>query len=332
MPRRRSRPRQWAATLARKAVLGNVPVRGAVAGLSLLLAACAVVPTPPLARTTPALSARPQVLQVQAPASVARPERTGFTYTGNRTQGGLLLGIAPERTRQLLFDGVAVPVAADGRFVIAFDRDAAPSATLVATRDDGQIVRDTLTVAPRAWDISRLSTLPKIPLPQPEFDRLRPAELAQIVAARRLQTDAQGWRQAFIWPTTGRISTLFGSQRIYRNGEAGSYHSGLDVAKPTGSVIVAPADGVVILAADHPFTLEGNLLMIDHGMGLNSAFLHLSRIDVRVGDHVRRGQPIALSGATGRATGPHLHWSLRWNAAKIDPLLVAGPMVEDERR
>jgi len=86
---------------------------------------------------------------------------------------------------------------------------------------------------------------------------------------------------------------------------------------------------VVILAVDHPFTLEGNLLMIDHGMGLNSAFLHLSEIQVRVGEHVRRGQPIALSGATGRATGPHLHWSLRWNNAKIDPLLVTGPMEDD---
>lgn len=246
------------------------------------------------------------------------------------TQGGLILATAPDRTVQIQFNGAVIPVAPDGRFVIAFDRDAAPVATLTATLDDGRIVRDSLTITPRAWDISRLSTLPKIPLPQPEFDRLRPAELAQIVAARRIETDAQGWRQAFVWPTTGRISTLFGSQRIYRNGEAGSYHSGLDVAKPTGSVILAPADGVVILAADHPFTLEGNLLMIDHGMGLNTAFLHLSRIDVRVGDHVRRGQPVALSGATGRATGPHLHWSLRWRNAKIDPLLVAGPMRAEE--
>lgn len=132
------------------------------------------------------------------------------------------------------------------------------------------------------------------------------------------------------WPPTGRISTLFGSQRIYRNGEAGSYHSGIDVAKPIGSAVLAPADGVVILAADHPFTLEGNLLIVDHGMGLNSAFMHLSRIDVRVGERVTRGQPIALSGMTGRATGPHLHWGLKWRDAKIDPLLVAGPMPRGE--
>jgi murein DD-endopeptidase MepM/ murein hydrolase activator NlpD len=108
--------------------------------------------------------------------------------------------------------------------------------------------------------------------------------------------------------------------------EPGSYHSGIDIARPTGTPVVAPADGVVILAADHPFTLEGNLLMIDHGHGLNSAFLHLSRIDVRVGDHVRQGDPIGAVGATGRATGPHLHWSLRWRDTRLDPLLVAGTM------
>lgn len=242
------------------------------------------------------------------------------------TQGGLVIGIAPAHTRELLFDTMVIPVAADGRFVIAFDRDAPPAARLSATLDDGRVIHDTLTVSRRAWDISRLNTLPKIPLAQPDFDRLRPEERARIAAARMIRTDAQGWRQAFVWPTTGRISTPFGSQRIYRNGEAGSYHAGLDVARSTGSVIVAPADGVVILAADHPFTLEGNLLMIDHGNGLNTAFLHLSEIDVRLGDHVRRGQRVARSGATGRATGPHLHWSLRWRDSRIDPLLVAGPM------
>ncbi|WP_404366414.1 M23 family metallopeptidase [Sphingomonas sp. MMS24-J45] len=281
---------------------------------------------------------RPQV-QPLPPTPVERkptvqprqgPVRDSFSYSGSMIQGGVVIGIAPSGTTFLNFNGADVPVARDGRFLIGFDRDAGPTATLIATRDDGRQVRDTLTIAPRAWDVSRLNSLPKIPLPQPEFERLRPAELAQINAARRIQSDSQGWRQTFLWPTTGRISTLFGSQRIYKNGEAGSYHSGIDVAKPTGSVILAPADGVVILAADHPFTLEGNLLMIDHGAGLNTAFLHLSRIDVRVGQHVSRGQPVALSGMTGRATGPHLHWSLKWRDAKIDPLLVAGPMPRSE--
>jgi murein DD-endopeptidase MepM/ murein hydrolase activator NlpD len=241
-------------------------------------------------------------------------------------QGGMVIGIAPAGTSLLAFNGTAIPVAPDRRFLIAFDRDAGPSATLVATLEDGREVRDTLTVAPRAWDISRLDTLPKFPVPEPEFEKIRPAELAQINAARRIQVVSDGWRQPFMWPVLGRISTLFGSQRIYKNGEAGSYHSGIDIARPAGTVALAPADGVVILAADHPFTLEGNLLMIDHGMGLNSAFLHLSRITVHVGERVQRGEPVGLVGMTGRATGPHLHWSMKWRESRIDPLLVAGPM------
>ena len=248
-----------------------------------------------------------------------------FAFQGPMVQGGAVIGTAPKGTTLLTFDGVPVPVAPDRRFLIAFDRDARATALVVATLGNGEQVRHALTIGPRAWDISRLDTLPKYPVPRPEFERLRAPELAQINAARRMQSDSQGWRQQMLWPVTGRISTLFGSQRIYR-GEPGSYHSGIDIAQPTGTVVLAPADGVVVLAAARPFTLEGNLLMVDHGAGLNSAFMHLSRIDVRVGEHVRRGQPIGRVGMTGRATGPHLHWSLKWRDSRIDPLLRAGPM------
>jgi murein DD-endopeptidase MepM/ murein hydrolase activator NlpD len=249
-----------------------------------------------------------------------------FHWTGAASQGGLILGTAPAGTRTLKLDGIAVAVASDGRFLAGFDRDAKPQALVSATLGDGRVISETLRVAARAWSVSRLPTLPRIPVPDAEFARIRPPELAQIAAARAIGAASDGWRQHFAWPTTGRISTLFGSQRIYANGEAGAYHSGVDIARPAGTVVTAPAEGVVILAADHPFTLEGNLLMIDHGMGLNSAFLHLSRIDVRLGDRVRQGQPIGAVGRTGRATGPHLHWSLRWGDAKLDPMLVAETM------
>ena len=266
-----------------------------------------------------------------APAPLPTPTPTpagpaDFILSGETEQGGDMIGTVPSGTISLTFDGRAIPIAPDGKFLIAFDRDAGPSAQLVATLGDGRRVTKTLAVAPRAWNISRLNSLPKFPVPSAEFQRLRPPELAQIKAARSEDHAVDGWRQHFAWPATGRISTLFGSQRIYKGGEKGAYHSGIDIAVPTGTPVRAPADGVVILASDHPFTLEGNLLMIDHGMGLNSAFLHLSHIDVSVGDHVRQGQVIAESGATGRATGPHLHWGLEWRGARIDPLLVAGPM------
>lgn len=155
--------------------------------------------------------------------------------------------------------------------------------------------------------------------------KIREPELARINAARGVKAQSDGWRQKFIWPAKGRLSGLFGSQRIYRV-EPGAYHSGLDVAGATGTPFVAPADGVVILAADKPFSLEGNLLMIDHGNGLNSAFLHCSAILVREGERVKQGQVIGKIGATGRATGPHLHWGMKWGDARLDPLLFTGPM------
>ncbi len=300
------------------------PARWTAAAACAALASCvpsverpAPVPMPPASASAPAPVPAP------APAPTPAPH---FTLDGALEQGGTIIGTAPEGTVSLAFDGEAIPVAPDGKFLIAFDRDHGPTAVLEAALADGRRITRSLAVAPRAWDISRLDRLPKYPVPSAEFKRLRPPELAQIVAARAKETGAQGWRQDFIWPATGRISTLFGAQRIYKGGEKGSYHSGTDVAVPVGTPVRAPADGVVILATDHPFTLEGNLLMLDHGMGLNSAFLHLSEIDVRPGEHVRQGQVIARSGQSGRATGPHLHWSLKWRDARIDPSLIAGPM------
>jgi murein DD-endopeptidase MepM/ murein hydrolase activator NlpD len=287
-----------------------------LAGIAMLIATGSCVEPQPL----PPVVAPPSVPK-------APPVPLGdFVLKGSLIQGGLVIGSVPAGTTALTLDGAAVPVAADGAFVIAFDRDAGPSSTLAAVSRDGGVAPRTLSISPRAWSISRLSSLPKYPVPPADFDRLRPGELAQINAARRIVGESDGWRQPFLWPATGRISTLFGSQRIYQNGAAGAYHSGIDIAVPQGTPVLAPADGVVTLATDHPFLLEGNLLLIDHGMRLESSFIHLSRITVSPGQTVRRGQIVAYSGMTGRVTGPHLHWGLRWRGAKIDPLLVAGPM------
>ncbi|KFL46503.1 putative metalloendopeptidase [Sphingobium sp. ba1] len=258
--------------------------------------------------------------------AAAPPLSDDLRLTGTMTQGGVVAGTAPADIVSLRLGEEVVSVDADGRFLIAFDRDAAPTTRLTAQRADGRTIEKSLTIAPRAWRIERINA-PMRPTKSTEaFLALRRPELAQIAAARRLKTDAKGWRQRFIWPTMGRISGLFGSQRVYQ-GQPGAYHGGVDVAGATGTPVVAPADGVVILAAaTKPFTLEGHLLMIDHGHGLNSAFLHLSRIDVKPGDTVTQGQRIGAIGATGRATGPHLHWGMKWNDARIDPLLVAGPM------
>jgi murein DD-endopeptidase MepM/ murein hydrolase activator NlpD len=240
-------------------------------------------------------------------------------------QGTIALGVVPAGTVRLVKDGAEIQFAADRRFVIGFGRDHAPLAVVVAYLGDGRSVAERVAVAPRQWQIENLPTLQRFSQPDAEFQARRPGELAQINAARRTNARSDGWRQAFIWPARGRISGLFGSQRIYR-GEPGAPHSGVDVAGVTGTPVAAPADGVVVLAAASPFTLEGNLLMIDHGMGLNSAFLHLSRIDVKPGDIVRQGQIVGAIGMTGRATGPHLHWGMKWNEERVDPQTLAGVM------
>ena len=255
------------------------------------------------------------------------PAPADFAVAGELTQGGWLKGRVPPGTAALSFNGAQVPFERDGSFIVAFDRDAGPAATLIARLIDGRSVTRALTISPRAWRIEHIPVGPKPGTPPSEaFARRRAAELAQINAARAIDSGSEGWRQRFVWPVRGRLSGMFGSQRIY-NGVPGSYHSGTDVATgASGTPFVAPADGVVILAAQSPFTLEGNLLMIDHGMGLNSAFLHCSELLVRQGDRVRQGQMIGRIGATGRATGPHLHWSVKWRDSRLDPILFTGPM------
>ncbi|HTM95243.1 MAG TPA: M23 family metallopeptidase [Croceibacterium sp.] len=252
-----------------------------------------------------------------------RPE--ALELRGVPRQGGIILGRLARGARALTLNGEDVAYDGEGRFIIAFDRDASEKAELELRFADGYTARRTLSVAPGAWRIEQVNANPTGgAATSEEFQARRAGELAQIAAARATTSQSDGWRQSFIWPVSGRISGVFGSQRVYR-GQPGSYHSGLDIAGGAGAVYVAPADGVVTLAVTTPFTLEGNLLMIDHGMGLNSAFLHSQRLLVKAGDVVRQGQPLGIIGATGRVSGPHLHWSMKWNAARIDPLPLLPP-------
>lgn len=242
-------------------------------------------------------------------------------------QGALLRGTIVPADATLTLNDVAVPVAPDGHFIIGLDRDHGTSAVVRLTGPDGSVLAEQrLDVRAGNWSIQHVNAPARGGASSDtDFNRRRPGEIAQMAAARRTVVTSEGWRQDFIWPVRGRMSGVFGSQRVYQ-GEPGSYHNGVDVAVPAGTPYVAPADGVVILAATTPFTLEGYLLMIDHGMGLSSVFLHSSRLDVSTGDAVRQGQVLGAVGATGRTTGPHMHWAMRWSGAKIDAAAVAGPM------
>jgi len=297
------------------------------AAFAFLIVAAGCVPAAETdARPAPRPVTEPVATPISPPLPLRAPVRPDFALTGLAEQGAVMVGQVPGDTRTLNLDGKAIPVAADGRFLIAFDRDAGPSSRLVATLDDGRAVERSIAVAAGSWRLEHINAPYRgSAASDADFERRRPAELAQIAAARNMQVVSDGWRQKFRWPVTGRLSGFFGSQRVYQ-GKPGTYHSGTDVAVPAGTPFVAPADGVVVLAASAPFTLEGNLLIVDHGMGLSSAFLHCQRLDVKVGDRVVQGQQLGTVGRTGRATGPHMHWGLKWRDARLDPGKLAGPV------
>ena len=286
----------------------------------LVVGSCAPVP-----KSLPPVAVPPPVVVPQTDVGTTGYELADFWLAKEAVQGGLIIGRAPTGTLEVSLDGKAVPITREGFFLIGFDRDAGVSAKLSAKRSGGSVLQNIIDVAPGNWRIENVNASPTgSAATSAEFQVRRGAELARINAARTGNAMSDGWRQEFIVPFAGRISGLFGAQRIYR-GTPGSYHSGMDIAAPTGTEFVAPADGVVTLAATDEFTLEGHLLMIDHGMGLNSAFLHCSELLVRQGDYVKKGQVIGRVGATGRASGPHLHWGMKWNSARIDPKLLIQP-------
>lgn len=255
---------------------------------------------------------------------------TSLSLKGDLVQGGLVFGQTLPGARASL-DGEPVMVSDDGRFLLGFGRDHGTSALLVVTHVDGSVVRRALDIARRAFPIDQIDGLD-----QSKVSGFTQAQLEKIAAdkdkkaAARATTDAAPfWSAGFSWPVTGRISGVFGSQRIL-NGEAKTPHSGVDVAAAAGTPIRAPAAGIVRLAEPDMY-FEGGLVFIDHGQWLESAFLHMSRIDVSPGEKVAEGQVIGAVGATGRATGPHMHWSLKWMGTLVDPQLVAGEMPASEK-
>lgn len=289
---------------------------GAALGALALLGGCVSPPPPRLGEPVVATPQPPM-----PPPMLA----SDFEIDGALEQGGWIRGRVPRGAARLAFGEVPVALTPDGRFFAGIDRDAPARLRLTATSASGQTAVRELAIAPREWRIERVDVALRGSVPSETFMAQRRPELAAIAAARAVRSDSEGWAQRFAWPATGRISGRFGSQRIYR-GVPGAYHSGLDIATGgSGAPYVAPADGVVVLAAQAPFSLEGNLVIIDHGMGLNSAFLHSATLVVKEGERVRQGQVIGTIGATGRTTGPHLHWSLMWNGARLDPLLFLPP-------
>jgi murein DD-endopeptidase MepM/ murein hydrolase activator NlpD len=259
-------------------------------------------------------------LLLSRPASAAAAT---VTWHGEPAQGALLVGQAAPGTR-LALDGRAVRVAPDGSFVLGFGRDHAAAARLDITHPDGQREVRSLAVAKREWDVQHISGLPPAQV-TPDAKALAriTAEREQLVAARSLDSRRTDFVQGFAWPARGRISGIYGSQRVL-NGQPRQPHYGLDIAGPTGTPIHAAAAGRVTLAGD--FFFFGKLLVLDHGHGVNTLYAHLSEIDVAEGAEVARGAHIAAMGATGRVTGPHLHFGLSWYLTWLDPRPLLPPL------
>ncbi|MHA1569264.1 MAG: M23 family metallopeptidase [Alphaproteobacteria bacterium] len=251
-------------------------------------------------------------------------EARNLTLTGQRVQGGVLIG-RTEPGARLTLDGGELRVSPEGNFVFGFGRKAAPRAVLKVRYADGAVEEHALAVKARKYKVERIEGLPPKMVTPSERDLVRiRADHKLIKAARKRDIAAPYFAGGFDWPVRGRISGVYGSQRIL-NGKPKNPHTGIDVAAPTGTLIVAPAAGEVTLA--HPdMYYTGMTVILDHGHGLSSYLIHMSAILVKAGDRVKKGDPIGRVGATGRVTGPHLHWGMNWRKARLDPRLVVGPM------
>ncbi len=239
---------------------------------------------------------------------------------GAIVQGGLVFGQAPPGATVRL-DDQSLMLSPEGHFVFGFTRDETTSRTLTVQLSNGERWQRELTPQVRQFNIERVDGLePAHVTPPPEtYERIR-RDAALTRQARERRDARADWTDGWIWPARGRISGVYGSQRIL-NGQPGNPHWGLDIAAPTGTPVVAPAAGMITLAEPDLY-FSGGTLFIDHGHGLVSAFLHLSEILVEVGQRVEQGQEVARIGATGRATGPHLDWRINVGSVRVDPRLL----------
>jgi murein DD-endopeptidase MepM/ murein hydrolase activator NlpD len=243
-----------------------------------------------------------------------------IALTGEVKQGGLIVGKAlPSDTVTL--NGKVLTVSANGDYVFGFSRDDKKNYQLVVTSVNGDRVTKTLVPEKREYKIQRIEGIKKsIMQPNPTAVSRSKKDSVQVKAARKIGSSLDYFAQGFIPPIKGIITGVYGSQRVY-NGVPKSPHFGLDYAGNTGDPVKAPASGTVLLWEPDMF-YSGGTMIIDHGHGVSSTFLHLSDAYIKKGDKVTQEQIVAAVGKSGRATGPHLDWRINWFDVRIDPALV----------
>lgn len=251
--------------------------------------------------------------------SVALADDAPLVLNGQFTQGSLFRGQLPPGS-EIELDGETLKQNAQGKFVFGFARDAKLNHRLNWTLPDGNSGERGITLQKREYKIQRIDGLKPsmVTPPQETLDRIR-RDSVNVGKARAGVSELDALFTGFIWPAEGPITGVYGSQRVL-NGVPKTPHYGVDVGAPTGTPVVAPAAGVITLSDDLYYS--GNTVILDHGMGVYSTFLHLDEADVKVGDVLQQGDPIGKIGATGRATGPHLDWRLNLGKMRLDPALL----------
>ncbi len=259
------------------------------------------------------------LLTLFAPATAAEIK------LGDRlTPGGLMIGAAPTGSK-VLVDGRKLRLADDGTFVFGVGRNAEGVVEVVVELPDGRHVERKIEIEHRDYDLQRIDGLPPRKVEPSKEDQVKiEADWIVLNEAKALDGDGTDFSGKAVWPVVGPISGIFGSQRIL-NGKPKSPHRGVDVAAPKGEPVNTMLDGVVIVAQPDMY-YTGGTVMVDHGHGVKSLYAHLSEVSVKVGQRLARGDMLGRVGATGRVTGPHLHFSLYWFKTALDPALVLGPM------
>lgn len=246
------------------------------------------------------------------------------TLVGEKTQGSLIVGqVSPDA--EVYLDDVPLKVAANGVIVFGFGRDAEQDHMLKVITPNGEAHLEAIKLIKRDYKIQRVNGISKkIMNPNKKNQARSRSDAALVGAARKIDSTRQDFMAGFIQPVDGPVTGVYGSQRFY-NGEPKRPHFGVDYAAPVGTPVIAPAPGIVTLVHDDMF-YSGGTLLVDHGYGVSSTFIHLSKILVEEGQEIKQGDVIAEVGKSGRATGAHLDWRINWYNVRLDPELVMKAM------
>jgi murein DD-endopeptidase MepM/ murein hydrolase activator NlpD len=276
--------------------------------------------------------------QTQAPGRV--PTSISISVSARAVQPGELVLLrvkTPTNTQSLRVRGMGREFPAfsesrgEWRALVGIDLDVKPGRYDISV-SAGQSAADRATyqlvVAPKKFATRQLTVDPAFVTPPAEAQLRIKADAERLTRVWASSSPMRLWSGQFVRPVTASANSAFGSRSVF-NGEPRNPHGGADFSSPAGTPVRSPNAGRIVVAADLYFT--GGTVVIDHGLGLFSLFAHLQSIDVREGDTVVTGQFVGNVGATGRVTGPHLHWTVRANDARVDPLSLLAVLGQTAR-